>query len=98
MLSEQLMILECCGSNVTSLLPEKIKQKNVSYVQKLLNAIFLLAALAITKIPGNSKLDCPEVRGNHPADIFTGVAFLKGTNGSQTAVMVKSDIFQNDKL
>lgn len=50
------MILECCGSNVTSLLPEKIKTKNVPYVQKLLNAIFLLATLAITKIPGNSKL------------------------------------------
>ena len=76
----------------------KNKTKNVPYVQKLLNAIFLLATLAITKIPGNSKLDCPEVRGNHPADIFTGAAFLKGTNNSQTAVMVKSDIFPNDKL
>ena len=71
----------------------KNKTKNVPYVQKLLNAIFLLATLAITKIPGNSKLDCPEVRGNHPADILTRAAFLKGTNGSQTAVMVKSDIF-----
>ena len=81
------MILECCGSSVTSLLPEKIKQKNDPYVQELLNAI--IATLAITKIPGNSKLDCLEARGNH---------FLKGTNRSQTSVMVKRDISPNDKL
>ena len=43
MLSEWLMILECCGSNMASLLLAEIKFKNGSYVQKLLDAICLPA-------------------------------------------------------
>ena len=63
MLSEWLMILECCGSNVASLLLAEIKFKNGSYVQKLLDAICLPAALAIIKIPGHCKLSLWKLRG-----------------------------------
>ena len=68
------------------------------YVQELLNAILLPATLAIIKIPGHSKLDSLEAKGNHLAAISARNAALKGTNGSQTSVMVQRDISPNDNL
>ena len=43
--------------------------KNGSYVQNILDAILLLVALAITRVPGLSKLNSLEAKGNHLADI-----------------------------
>ena len=41
------------------------KVKNSPYVQELLDAIILPATLAIIQIPGHSKLDSLETKGNH---------------------------------
>ena len=46
-----------------SLLLAEMKFKNGSYVQKLLDAICLPAALAIIKIPGHCKLSLWKLRG-----------------------------------
>lgn len=86
------MILECCERNVACLL------KNGPYIQKLLDAILLPAALAIIKIPGHSKLDSLEAKENHLAETSTRNTALKGTNSSQAFVMIQSDISQNANL
>ena len=54
--------------------------KKCTYVQNLLDAILLLAILTIIKVPGHSKLDSPEAKGNHLTDISTKNTALKGTN------------------
>lgn len=60
------MTLKCYGNNVASF-RDKIKSR--LFFQKLLDAILLSAALAITKIPEHSKLDFWKAKGNHLADI-----------------------------
>ena len=54
--------------------------------------------MAIIKIPGHSKLEFLEAKGNHLTDISARHAVLKGTNSSQTSVMIKRDISTNDNL
>ena len=75
-----------------------MKILNELYVQELLDAILILATLAIIKISGHSKLGSLEVKGNHLTDISVRNIVLKGTNSSQTSVMVQSDIFPNDNF
>ena len=45
----------------------------------MFDAILLPAALVIIKMPGHSKFESLETKGNHPADIFTRNAALKGS-------------------
>ena len=52
----------------------------------------------IIKIPGHSRLDFLEVKGNHLADTLVRNAPLKGTNRSQTSVIVKKNISPTDSL
>ena len=59
------------------------------------NAIFLSATLAITNIPGHSKLYSLEAKGNHFADISAGNAALKGAN---RILLVQRNIPPNDNL
>ena len=63
-----------------------------------MDAILLPASLPIIKIPRHSKLDSLEAKGNHLADISTRNVALKGTNSSQTSVMVQRDTSPNDNL
>ena len=56
------------------------KIKNGSYVQNLLDALLLPATLAITKVPGHSKLNSLETKGNYLTDISTKNTALKGVN------------------
>lgn len=63
------------------------KIKNGLYVQELLDALILPAALVIIKVTRHSKLDFLEAKGNHLTDISTKNIALKGTN-NQTSVMV----------
>ena len=67
-------------------------------IQELLHTILLPAALAIIKILGHSKLDFLDARVNHLADNKVRNAALKGTNSSQTSVMIQRDISTNDNL
>lgn len=67
---------------------------NGSYVQDVLEATFLSATSAMIKVPGYSKLDSLEAKGNHIADISTKNAALKGMK-DQTSVMSK---LTNDNL
>ena len=62
-----------------------------------MNAI-LSPATYIIKIPGHSKLDSLEAKGNHLADISARNATVKGTNNRQTSVMVERDTSLNDNL
>ena len=71
---------------------------NGPYVQELLDAMFSLAVLAINKIQRHSKLDLLEAKGNHLADISARNVVLKGTNSSQTSVMVQRNISPKGKL
>ena len=91
------MILECCRSNVASLLPVEIKFKMASF-QELLYAILLPVALAIIKVPGHSKRDSLEAKENHLVDTSTRNAALKEINSSQNSVMVQSDISPDHNL
>lgn len=63
-----------------------------------MDGIFLSAALVIIKIPGHSKLDFLEAKGNHLADTPAKNAALKGANSSQTSVVVQKDTSPNDSL
>lgn len=67
---------------------------NGSYVQDVLEAIFLSATSAMIKVPGYSKPDSLEAKGNHIADISTKNAALKGLK-YQTSVTSK---VTNDNL
>ena len=58
---------------------------------------YFTSASAI-KIWGNSKHDSLETKGNHLADISARNAILKGTNNSQTSVIIHRDISLNDTL
>ena len=69
------MLWKECGFLTSS----RNKIKNGPYVQELLDAILLLAALAIIKIPGHLKLDSLEAKGGHFGDISTRNVALKGT-------------------
>ena len=60
--------------------------------------VILSPATFIIKIPGHSKLDPLEAKGNHLADISASNATIKGTNNRQTSVMVKRVISLNDNL
>ena len=62
------------------------------YVQTLLGAVVLPAALAIGKILGYSEFDPLEVKGNHLADISTRNTALKGTTSNETSVIVQGNI------
>ena len=84
MLWKQHGFLTCSGNKIL----------NELYVQELLDAILILATLAIIKISGHSKLGCLEVKGNHLTDISVRNIVLKATNSSQTSVIVQSDISQ----
>ena len=57
----------------------------------------LAAALTIIKIPGHSRLDSLEAKGNHLPDISSKITALKGTNG-QTSVTVQRHPPQDDNL
>lgn len=85
------MALECYGNNVAFLHPVEIKF-NVLYIQELLHAILVPAALAIIKTPGHSNCDSLEEKENRCGDIPARNAALKGTGSSQTSVMVQGDI------
>ena len=63
-----------------------------------MNTVILPAILAIIKILGHVKLDFLEIKGNYLADISTRNAILKGTNNSQTSVIIHRDISSNDIL
>ena len=63
-----------------------------------MDAILIPATLAIIKISGHSKLDSLEAKGNYLADISARNVALKGTNSSQSSVMVQRDISPNDNL
>lgn len=62
-----------------------------------LDVLLLPAALAL-KIPGHSKLDSLEAKGNPLADISTRDGALKGTSSSQTFVIVQRNISPADNL
>lgn len=62
------------------------------YVQRLLDAILSLSALAIIKNPGHSDLDSLEAKGNPFADTSTRNAVFKETSSSQISVMGQRDI------
>lgn len=53
---------------------------------------YFSAVLAIIKILGHSELEFLETKGNVLADISSRNASFKGTNSSQTSVMVQKDI------
>lgn len=53
--------------------------------------MLLLAARAIAKIPGYSRLNSLEAKGNHPADISAKNATLKETN-SQISVIFQREL------
>lgn len=53
--------------------------------------------MAIIKVPGHSKHDFLEAKGNHFADISTKKAALQGTN-NQTSVIVQRDVSPNEDL
>lgn len=55
------------------------------------------AALAIIKVPGHSKLNSLEAKGNHLTDISAMHTALKGTN-NQIFIMVQRDVSRNDDL
>lgn len=57
----------------------RLKIKNGFYVQNLLDAILLLAALAI-KVPGHSRLNSLEAKVTHLIDISAKNSALKETN------------------
>lgn len=57
-----------------------------------MDAIVLLAALAIIKNPGHSDLDPLEAKGNPFADTSTRNAVFKETSSSQISVMAQRDI------
>ena len=63
-----------------------------------MNTVILPAILAIIKILGHVKLDFLEIKGNHLADISARNAIFKGTNNSQTSVIIHRDISSNDTL
>lgn len=92
------MTLDCNRNSEVSLTLNGDTIKNGSYVQNLLDAIFLPGALAI-KILGHSKLDSLEAKGNHLTDIFPPrtLLSLKGIN-SQTSVMVQRNVPPNANL
>ena len=71
---------------------------NGPYIQKLLDAILLPAALPVIKSLWHSELDSLETKGNHLADISSRNDGLKGTNNSQTSVMVQRDFFPSNNL
>ena len=50
------------------------------------------------KILGCSKLDSLEAKGNHLTDIPEKTLALKGTNSSQTSVIVQRNISPNNNL
>ena len=64
----------------------------------MLHTILLPAALAIIKVLEHSKLDFLEARVYHLADNNARNAALKGTNSSQTSIMIQRDISTNDHL
>lgn len=66
------MTLEYYGNNEGSLPPMTIKIKNGFYVQNLLDAILLLAALA-NKVPGHSRLNFVEAKVIHLDEISTKI-------------------------
>ena len=74
----------------------RLKIKNGFYVQNLLDAILLLAALAI-KVPGHSRLNSLEAKVTHLIDISAKNSALKETN-SQTSVMVQRDVLPDDNF
>lgn len=53
---------------------------------------------AIIKILEHSNLDSLEAKRNHCADISTRNATFKGTNNSQTSVMIQRNTFAEDYL
>ena len=63
-----------------------------------MDVIFLPAILATIKILEHSKLDSLEAKENHLADISARISALKGTDSSQSSVMVQRDISPNDNL
>ena len=82
MLWKQHGFLTCSGNKIL----------NEPYVQQLLDAILIPATLAIIKISGHSKLGSLEAKGNHLTGISVRNIVLKGTNSSQTFVIVQRDI------
>ena len=72
------MILESCGINMASLLPDELKKKcKQPYVEELLDAILSPATLAIVRILSLFKHDSLKGKGNH-LDIFTRSAAFNG--------------------
>lgn len=57
------MTLEYCESNTTTLLPVEIKFKKWLLCPRMLDTIFLSAALAIIKLLWHFKLDSQKLRG-----------------------------------
>lgn len=85
------MTLECCES-MTTLIPVEIKFKNGSYVQELLDAILLSAALAIIKLLWHFKLDSRKLRVITLLRISQGMLPLKRAHSGQNSVVVHKGI------
>ena len=58
----------------------------------------LPAALAIIKIPRHSKSDYPEAKESQLTDISTSNAAVKGTDSSQSSVVIQRNISAKDNL
>ena len=76
---KKLVALECYGTSKASSVLEGTKLKT-AFMPRIIRCHTLASHLAIIKVPGNSKPDSLESKGNHLADISAKNAVLKGTN------------------
>ena len=92
------MNLQCFGSNVASLLTVEIKFKMALMFRNYWMQYFYIAILSRIKILEHIMFDSLEAKENHLADISARNAIFKGTNNSQTSVIIHRDISSNDTL
>ena len=90
------MLLECCLSNVTSLLSVEIKSKMALMFRNYWMQYFYIAILSRIKILEHIMFDSLEAKENHLADISARNSALKGTDSSQTSVMFWRGIYKSD--
>lgn len=78
--------MECYGNNETALPPMGVNLKMTSMPQIYWNAILLLAALALAKVSGHSRLDSLEAKVNHFTDISSKIATLEETSNQTSGL------------
>lgn len=88
------MPLECCESNMTTLLPVEIKFKKWLLCPRMLDAIFLSAALAVIKLLWHFKLDSQKLRGITLLTFPQGMLHLKRHTVAKTLSWFKGIILQ----